>query len=121
MAADDHIARLDVPMEYAPAVRVLDGVAHVEEPPQQLAQLQRVPAGVLSRRLVGVEALDGLLERVTPDESHGVVRPPPFVGAQAVDRDDSGVLQSSGDLGLEEEALAAGRVVGLRIEDLLEG
>ena len=46
--ADDDVARLDVAVQHAPAVGVLDRVADVEEPPQQLAQLQRPPAGVAS-------------------------------------------------------------------------
>ena len=31
------------------------------------------------------------------------------------------MLQAAGDLGLEQEASAAGRVVGVAVEDLLEG
>ena len=38
--ADDDVARLDVAVQDAAAVGVVDGVADVEEPPQQLAQLQ---------------------------------------------------------------------------------
>ena len=67
------------------------------------------------------KSLDRLLEAVAPDEPHGVVRPAVAVGAQAVDRDDARVLQPAGDLGLEQEPLAAGRVVGVVVEDLLEG
>ena len=67
-----------------------------------------------------MEVLDGLLEAVAADEPHGVVRPAVAVGAQPVDRDDARVLQPAGDLGLEQEPLAAGRVVGVRLEDLLE-
>ena len=44
--AHDHVARLDVPVEDAPAVGVFDGVADVDEPPQQVVQLQRAAAGV---------------------------------------------------------------------------
>ena len=72
------------------------------------------------QRLVGVEALDGLLEAVAADEPHGVVGPAVGVGAQAVDRDDPRVLQPAGDLGLEQEPLAADRVVGVVVEDLLQ-
>ena len=54
--ADDHVARLDVPVQHAPAVRVLDRVADVQEPPQELAQLQRPSARVVLQRLVGMEA-----------------------------------------------------------------
>ena len=70
--------------------------------------------------VVGVEVLDGLLEAVALDEPHGVIRAAVGVGAQPVDRDDAGVLQPAGDLGLHEEPLAAGRVVGVVVEDLLE-
>ena len=101
-------------------VGVVDRVADVGEPPQQLAQLQRPPAGVGLQRRVGVEAVDGLLEAVAADEPHGVVGPAVGVGAQAVDRDDPRVLQPAGDLGLEQEAGAADRVVGVLVEDLLE-
>ena len=79
----------------------------------------RRPGSVLER-LVGVEVVDGLLEAVAADEPHGVIGPAVAVGAQAVDRDDPRVLQPAGDLGLEQEPLAAGGVVGVVVEDLLE-
>ena len=120
MLADDDVARLDVAVQHAAAVGVVDRVADVDEPPQQLAQLQRPAAGVVLQRRVGVEVRDGLLEAVAPDEPHRVVRAAVGVGAQAVDRDDARVLQPAGDLGLEQEPLAAGRVVGVVVEDLLE-
>ena len=67
-----------------------------------------------------MEAVDRLLEAVALDEPHGVVGPAVAVAAQAVDRHDPGVLQPAGDLGLEQEPLAADRVVGVVVEDLLE-
>ena len=79
----------------------------------------RRPGSALQRR-VGVEALDRLLEAVAADEPHGVVGAAVAVGAQAVDRDDPGMLQPAGDLGLQQEPLAADRVVGVVVEDLLE-
>ena len=45
--ADDDVARLDVAVQHAAAVRIVDGVADVDEPPQQLAQLQRPAAGIV--------------------------------------------------------------------------
>ena len=99
--ADDHVSRLDVAMEHAPAVGVLDGVADVDEPPQQVAQLERAAAGVAPERRVGVESLDRLLEAVSPDEPHRVERPLAVVGPQAVDRDDARMLEPAGDLGLD--------------------
>ena len=79
----------------------------------------RVPGSALAA-LVGVEALDRLLEAVAPDEPHGVVGAAVVVAAQAVDRDDPRMLQAAGDLGLEQESLPAVRVVGVIVEDLLE-
>ena len=61
-----------------------------------------------------------LLERVAADEPHGVIGAAIAVGAQAVDGHDPRVLQSAGDLGLDQEPLAAGGVVGMVVEDLLE-
>ncbi len=59
--------------------------------------------------------------RLSPlDESHGVEGTAVLVGAQAVDGDDAGMLQPAGDLGLEQEPLPAGRVVGVAVEDLLQ-
>jgi hypothetical protein len=52
---------------------------------------------------------------------HGVVGPAVAVVAQAVDRVDPGVLQPPGDLGLQEESGAADLIVGVVVEDLLEG
>jgi hypothetical protein len=51
-------------MQHAPAVGVVDGVADVGESPQLLAQLQRPLPGVVLEGLIGVEVLDGLLERI---------------------------------------------------------
>ncbi len=120
-------------------MRVVDGVADVGEPPQQPAHLERPPAGVgtwhghpgrvrvrhglearATGRPIGMEAVDGLLEAVALDEPHGVIRPAVAVGPQAVDRDDPRMFQAAGDLGLEQEAGAAGRVVGVLLQDLLD-
>ena len=120
MFADDDVSRLDVAVEHAAAVCVVDRVADVHEAAEELAELQRTPAGIAFPRPVGVVAVDRLLEAVAADESHGIERPPVGVGAEAVDGDDSGVLQAAGDLSLEQEAAAADRVVGVVVEDLLQ-
>ena len=44
--AHDDVGRLDVAVDHPAGVRVIDGVADIEEPAQQLAQLQRPAAGV---------------------------------------------------------------------------
>ena len=67
-----------------------------------------------------MEAFDGILEAVALDESHRVKRPATVVGTQAVDRNDARMLEPAGDLGLDQEALSARRVVSVVVEDLLE-
>ena len=76
--------------------------------------------GSASRVASAVKPLDRLLEAIALDEPHRVIRPPAVVGAQPVHRDDPRVLQPAGDLGLDEKTLAADRVVGVVVEDLLE-
>ena len=105
VSADDDVRRLEVAVQHAPAVRVGHRVADVDEPVQEVAQLQRAAAGVVLEGEVGMEAVDGLLEAFPLDEPHGVVRPAVGEVAQAVDRDDARVLQPAGDLGLEDEAV----------------
>ena len=99
---------------------VVDGVTHIEEAAQKLAQLEGTSAGIAFQSLLMMEAVDGLLEGITPDESHGVIGPATGVGSQAVDRHDSGMLQAARDLGFEQESLAADGVVGVGVEDLLQ-
>jgi hypothetical protein len=67
-----------------------------------------------------VEAADSFLEVIAPDEAHGVERPTVGMAAQAVHRHDARVLQTPGDLGLEEKPRAAGRVGGVVRPDILE-
>ena len=43
------------------------------------------------------------------------------MGPQAVDRYDAGMLEAAGDFGLEQEAMATDGVVGVLVEDLLQG
>ena len=116
--AQHHVVRLEVAVQHPLAVRERDRLADVDEPPQQLAELDggRVGPGVLL-----VVRLDGLLEAVALDEPHGVERPAIVVGAQAVDRDDPGVLQPAVDLGLQDEPAAEVGLGDLVGPDLLEG
>ena len=74
---------------------------------------------VVLESVVLVERIDRLLEAVSFDEPHGVIRASVGVGAQTVDRHDARMLEPACDFGLDHESLAADRVVGVRIEDLL--
>jgi hypothetical protein len=68
-----------------------------------------------------MEAADGILKAVAPDEPHGVVGPAVRIGAQTVDWDDARMLQSARDLGLQQEAGPAIGVVGVPVLNLFEG
>src|SRR5262249_58177411 len=115
VVAEYHVRRLDITVEHAAAVRIVDRVADPEEPPEQLLELQLALAPDGSGPPGGVEPVDRLLQTVAADEPHRVVGPAVGMGAQAVHRHDTGMFQPAGDLGLDEEALAAGRVVGLAV------
>ena len=118
--ADDDVARLDVAMEHSAGVRVSEGVADIGEAAEQLAQFQRVARGVGPQSGVGVERGDGVLERVASDKPHRVVGPAIGVDAEPIHRHDPRVLEPAGDLGLDNKSVAAGRVVRVAFEDLLE-
>jgi hypothetical protein len=121
VAAEHHVVGLDVAMENPSAVRVVDGVADGDEPGEELVERQ----GVAERRRVLdlvrlLELLDRGLEAVAADEPHRVVRSAVGIAAQAVDRDNSGVFEPSGDLGLENEPELAIGLASMSFLDLLQ-
>ncbi len=67
-----------------------------------------------------MELIDGLFQAVATDEPHGVKRAAVGIGAQSVNWHDAGMFKPAGDLGLEQEPLAAGGVVGMVVENLFE-
>src|SRR5262249_28564689 len=81
--------------------------------------LARTPCGHGSAR--GVESSNRLLETIAADETHRVIGPAVGVGPQPVNGDDTRMLEPGGDLGLHQEPGAIGLVVGVAVEDLLEG
>jgi hypothetical protein len=106
----------------APAVRVRHRVAHGDEAREQCAQRQLALAGVAAGGHVPeVEASDGVLEALAPDEAHRVERPAVGIVAQAVDGHDAGVFEVAGDQRLAQEAAAELGVVGVPRLDLLQG
>jgi hypothetical protein len=103
-------------MQYAAGVGVIDRVADIDEPAEELAQLEVAGTG-----RAGVESIDRLFEAFAPDEPHRVVRLTVTGSAQTVDRDDPRMFEAAGNLGFKEESAAAHRVVGVPFENLLEG
>ena len=97
-------------------------IADVDEPAQEVAQIQRALARIPAGMFLGlVEPPDRLLEAISLDEPHGVERPTVGRVAQPVDRYDPRVLEAACHLGLELEAGAEEGVVSKLVLDLLEG
>ena len=109
-------------MEHTSAVGVRDRVADVDEPSQKLSKGQGALRRVAPGLAIGtVEALHSLLQALAADEPHGVERPAVIVGPQTVNGHDPGMLEPPGNLGFDQEAGPAGRVIGMLRLDLLEG
>ena len=64
--AEDDVARLQVAVQDAARMRVVDGIADVDEPPQELAQFERPAAWLFLQRLIFMKPFDRLLEDSPP-------------------------------------------------------
>ena len=97
-AVDQQVAGLDVSVQDAEPVRVLQCVGRLHRQPCRLARRYRAAnSGILSRGLV-----EPIGERVSRDELHGVVMYTP-VAADGEDRHDMRMMQGRHDLGLDPE------------------
>ncbi len=109
--AHHDVARLEVAVDHAAAVREPDRVAHLAEHVEQL--------GERARRRAGAELVEQLLERAAAHALHGEERPPVGRQPDLVHRANVGVLELALDLRLlhepQQELGAAGRV---RLEEL---
>ena len=110
-AAHHHVGRLQVAVDHPPGVRVGDRLGDVEEDRQEPGMVAR-RVGPLVHHLGQGPALDQL---------HGEVGPPVGEGAQLVDRDDAGVLELAGDLGLLDEAAEQLGVAAVAFQEHLDG
>src|SRR5207253_5092225 len=64
--------------------------------------------------LGGVKLLDRFLESLPLDKAHGIKGPAVRVLAHRVDRDNAGMFQPAGNLGLAEKAVATLRIAGVQ-------
>jgi hypothetical protein len=104
---DEHVGGLDVPMDHAVAVRVLDAVAHLAH------HVHRTAHGETA-------AADMRLQAGAAQVLHGEVGLP-LLFAQVVDDDDVAVRQLSRCARLTEEPLADLGVVADDCRDVLDG
>ncbi len=119
VVAQDHVLWLEIAVDHAAAVGVGDGVADPEEGPQERPEFERVE---LALGAATVELLDRLREGAALDEPHRVERLAALAGPhELMDRDDVGVLELAGDLGLFQETGPDDRIIRLLGPQFLEG
>src|SRR5262249_3179436 len=111
---------LEVPMDDASVLRVGDCVARVDETAPQPPDRDLPLTGLAQGPLLTVEPLDRLLQGLPLDESHRIIRAAIGISAQAIDRHDPRVLQPASDLGLQEEARLADRIISVVGPELLQ-
>ena len=102
---EDQVGRLDVAVDDAPRVRVVERRGHLAHEADHLLRLEA--------RALGEHLRDGL----AVDELHGEVGQPALL-AQVEERDDPRVGERAGDLRLVVEALDEGAVLGARARDV---
>ena len=100
------VRRLDVAVDDPLAVRVGEGLSGLEADPRHLAEVDRGACAGLVRRPAVPQRL---VEPAPADVLHDV-EVPPVVLAHPVDRDDIGVVQPAGGLGLAAEPRQVGRL-----------
>ncbi len=116
--AEHDVTRLEVAVDHPTAVGISDGVADVDEPPQQLAEFDRACAGITPRFFLGVvKPSYGVPQTASLeppfDEPHRVKRPAVLGTTQAIDRHNPRVLQAPGHLGLEQKARPEPWIIGI--------
>ena len=104
-------------MQNAAAMRESNRVADVDEPVEQVTEFLGRGIGL---GMTAVVLRHRVLEAGAVDEPHRVIRLAVVVRSQAVDGDDSGMLQTAADLGLEGEPRAEFGVPGQFVLDFLE-
>ena len=104
-------------MDDAPVVSVMNGLAGVDELPQQLSRA-KIAADRPHSLLVKLG--DSGAQVLPDDQSHRVERPTVWILAQAIHGNDARVFECASDFGFTHEPLAAGLVVGVRGKDLLQ-
>ncbi len=72
--ADDHVGWFQVAMEDPSAVGIIDGVANVDEPSEQIAERQRLLAWIVVQAPITVVSGNRFLESITLDKAHRIVR-----------------------------------------------
>src|SRR5262249_40182265 len=128
--AQKDVPRLEIAMEHAPAMRVGDRVAHVEEARQESAEFQRMTERIRASLCSAIRCIRGtaqsmkprdhLLEALPAHEPHCIERPAIRMMAQAVDRHDSGMLQATGDLCFKQKPRTGLTFAGVPLLDFLE-
>jgi hypothetical protein len=114
------ILRLDIAVHDAEIVGISNGIAHLNESPQQAAKLEFTLAGVALLAANRVEALNRSFQVLAPNEPHGIIRATVRVLPKAIHWDNAGMLKVAGDLSLEQKAGTTRGLVGMPALDFLQ-
>ena len=106
--ADHDVLRLQIPVNDAAAVRVVDGEAHLSQNAEHLRErrLRAVRRGVV---------VEDRAEGAALDDAHRVARLGVALGGEVVDRDDRRMLELRADLRLGDEVVGASIVREARL------
>ena len=118
---ENDVGRFQVAVQNSSTVCVSHGVTHIHEPTEKPAQFQRTVdlSGACSPGLVELD--DRITETRPFDETHGIEGTSVFKATEAVNRNDSPMLEAPGHLGFMNEPGLADGVVGTTGPELLEG
>src|SRR5262249_10824307 len=109
-----------IAVQHAPAVGIVNGIADINEPAQQFAELQH-PLSLLPAPRIGlVKASNRLPETFSFDEAHGVKGSAVGVLAQAIDWHNPRALNPASNLGLQQETRPTLWIVCMPDPDLLQ-
>src|SRR6185369_13605014 len=118
-----HVARLEVTVKNSAAVSIGYRIADVEEPAEQLPELEVVPPvgrAICSLARPSVETLDGILQAIATYEAHDVKGAAVAEVAQSIHRHNARMFQVTGDFGLPKESASRIGIIGVLSLKLLE-
>ena len=108
--AEHDVAGLDIAVQDAAVVGIMQGVADVDQTANELVQLDGARAlnpAPYGAQLALVKFLDRVHQAVAADEAHRVERSAVRVSSQAVNRHNSWMLQAAGNFRFQKETRSA--------------
>jgi hypothetical protein len=105
---------------YAAAMSIAHCVAHIDEPPQHLAQSQASLARVSAGTILIMKPADRILEAFASNKPHGIEWPAVLISPESINRHDAWVFKVSGYLSFDQKPTSAPLIRGILWHNLLE-